>query len=666
MEIPFLRDLIIIFLLSVAVNFIFLRIKVPTTVGFLLTGVLAGPYGLGLVKAVYGVEILAEIGVILLLFTIGLEFSLKNLLQVKKYVLLGGFIQVTLTIFVTYIICSAFGMTSAQSFFIGFLVSLSSTAIVLKVLQERVEINSLHGRTALAILIFQDVAIVPLILFTPILSGEGGALLPALLIFSLKGIGIIAVTIACARWLAPQLLFQIARTRSRELFLLTIILLCLAVAWLSSSLGLSLALGAFLAGLIVSESDYAHHAFSHILPFKEIFTSFFFVSIGMLLDLSFIVDNPLLVISVVFVVMLVKMLISGFSSFILGLPFKTTVRVALTLCQIGEFSFILSKYGIKYELLDANAHQLFLASAVITMAATPFIIAAAPGLASLFVKILPLPAIMKRGFDPLPQPHEQKLNDHLIIIGFGLNGRNLARAAEMSKIHYIVMDTNPQTVRVESRKGIPIFFGDATHEPALSHAGIEKARVLVIAIPDPAAAERITELARRLAPQLYIIVRTRQLGEIERLKQLGADEVIPEEFETSVEIFIRVLNRYLVPRDEVESLISDIRADGYIMLRSLSIDIAGSIKARIPDIEITAVRIYSGSPAVGKSPLQLELPKKYGISILTIRRKGELLQGPYRDLQIQPDDILYIMGHPRRVTEFYGICRAKDDFSNHK
>lgn len=664
MEIPLLKDLIIIFLLSVAVNFIFSKVKVPTIVGFLFTGVLAGPYGLGLISAVHEVEILAEIGVILLLFTIGVEFSLKNLLQVKKYVLLGGSIQVVLTITASYFICSVLGLNTAESVFVGFLAALSSTAIVLKVLQERVEINSDYGRTALAILIFQDVAIVPLILLTPILAGEGGNIVPAMLILLVKGAGIIGVTYAGSRWLAPLLLHQIARTRSRELFLLTIILLCLAVALLTSSLGLSLALGAFLAGLIVSESDYAHHAFGNILPFKDAFTSFFFVSIGMLLDLRFVAENPLLVFMVASGALLVKIIIVGFSAFILGLPFRTTVKTALALCQIGEFSFILSKFGVDYRLLDVNAHQLFLASAVMTMAAAPFFISAAPGFADFLVKILPLPKMMKRGFAPLPQPDELELNDHLIIVGFGLNGRNLSRAAETANIPYIVMDTNPQTVRVESGKGIPIFFGDATYEAALLHAGIERARVLVTAIPDPASAERIVELARRLAPQLYIIVRTRQLGEIEQLRKLGADEVIPEEFETSVEIFTRVLNRYLVPRDSIDELISEIRADGYSMLRSLSTDAAESIKVQIPDIEITAVRICPGSPAEGKSPLELELPRRYGISIMTVRRKGELLQGPYRDLVLEADDILYVMGPPRRVVEFAGMCRKKSGGEN--
>ncbi len=275
MGIPLLNDIFIIFGLSVAVLFICHRLRVPTIVGFLFTGILAGPYGLGLINGVQDVETLAEIGVVLLLFTIGIEFSFQRLLQIRKSFLLGGSIQVSLTVLVTFVIARQLGQSVGASIFTGFLIALSSTAIVLKLIQGRAEVDSPHGRVTLGILIFQDIIIVPMILITPLLAGANGNPVESVIVLTAKGIGIIALVIVSARWIVPKVLYQIARTRNRELFLLSIVVICLAVAWITSSAGLSLALGAFLAGLIISESEYSHQALGNILPFRDVFTSFF-------------------------------------------------------------------------------------------------------------------------------------------------------------------------------------------------------------------------------------------------------------------------------------------------------------------------------------------------------------------------------------------------------
>ncbi len=287
MDIPVLNDIVIIFGLAIAVLFICHRLRVPAVVGFILTGIFVGPYGLGLVKALHEVEMFAEVGVVLLLFTIGIEFSLERLLQIKKSVLVGGSLQVLLTFLATWFIARQFGQSSGEAVFIGFLVALSSTAIVLKLIQERAEVDTPHGRTTLGILIFQDIIIVPMILVTPILAGATGNVWETLFFLLAKGIGIIVLVMVSARWIVPQVLYQIARTRNQELFLLSVIVICLGIAWLTSRVGLSLALGAFLAGLIISESEYSHQALGNILPFRDVFTTFFFVSIGMMLDIGF-------------------------------------------------------------------------------------------------------------------------------------------------------------------------------------------------------------------------------------------------------------------------------------------------------------------------------------------------------------------------------------------
>ncbi|MDH7478917.1 MAG: cation:proton antiporter, partial [Syntrophomonadaceae bacterium] len=295
MEIPLLKEIVIVFGLTILVSYVCQKLGIPGIVGLLITGVLAGPNGLGLMESVHDVEILAEIGIILLLFTIGIEFSLGQLLQIRKTVLLGGTLQVFLTTLAALLLMGKLGRPHGESIFVGFLVSLSSTAIVLKLLQDRLEVDSPHGRNALGILIFQDIMIVPMILLIPLLAGTTGGMSESPFFLLAKGVAVMVMVIVGAKWVVPYLLFQIARQRSRELFLISTVAICFAVAWLTSSIGLSLSLGAFLAGLIISESEYSHQALGNILPFRDVFTSFFFISIGMLLDVGFLLQQPLFV-----------------------------------------------------------------------------------------------------------------------------------------------------------------------------------------------------------------------------------------------------------------------------------------------------------------------------------------------------------------------------------
>jgi CPA2 family monovalent cation:H+ antiporter-2 len=659
MNLPLLNDIVIIFGLSVGVVFICHRIQVPAIVGFLLTGVLAGPHGLGLVEAVDEVEILAEVGVVLLLFTIGIEFSLKTLLQIKKSVLLGGSLQLILTLLVAYFIAHQTRFQVGESIFIGLLIALSSTAIVLKLLQERGEIDSPHGRTSLAILIFQDVAVVPMMLFTPLLAGATGNFAETLLILAVKGIGIILLAIVLAKWVVPQVLYQIVRTRSRELFLLSMFVICLAVMWFTSWIGLSFALGAFLAGLIVSESRYSHQALGYILPFRDVFISFFFVSIGMLLDVGFLFQRPVLIVSVTLGVLVLKAVIGGLVTLSLGFPLRTAILVGLGLSQVGEFSFILSKTGVEYGLLAGDLYQLFLALSVLSMAATPFIIALAPRIEGVVLR-WPLLRKLKAGLYPMQAGDHADMKDHLIIIGFGVNGRNVSRAAKAAGIPYIITEMNPETVRNEQEKGEPIHYVDATQEVALDHVGMKEARVLVVAITDPGATRKITEMARRMNPRTYIIVRTPYVQETRALFELGADEVIPQEFEASVEIFARVLVKYLIPKDEIEKFIAEVRSDGYQMFRSLSEESVAlsNLKLHLPDIDINMLRLRNGSSLVGKSLAEIQLRKAYSVTLLAIRRGTEILSNPGGDIRLSADDVLVILGQPDKITQLRGLFEA--------
>jgi CPA2 family monovalent cation:H+ antiporter-2 len=656
MEYNLVRDITVIFALSAEVIFLFSRIGVPSIIGFLLTGVLAGPYGFGLLRSIHEVEVLAEIGVVLLLFTIGIEFSLASLLRVKKEVLLGGFLQVSLTIAAASLIASMAGVPFRPALFFGFLLSLSSTAIVLKIIQERAETVTHHGKNTLAMLIFQDIAIVPLLLFTPLLAGSGGDALSRLPLTLGKAALVITVILSGARWIMPNVLYHIARTRSRELFLLSIILLCFSVAWITYSLGLSPALGAFLAGLIISESEYSHQAVGNILPFKDAFSSFFFVSIGMLLDVRFLAANPVTVLSVTGAVLFGKSIIASLATFLLGYPLRTSVITGIFMAQVGEFSFILAKSGLSVSLISQHQYQLFLAFTVMTMALTPPLMGLAPRVASLLEK-LPLPRLVRNGFSPVSESPEPELSDHLIIVGYGVNGRNVARSARASGIPYVIIEMNPDTVRIERQKGEPIHYGDASQEEVLRHAGIDRARVMVVAIADSAATARVTERARSLSARIHMVIRTRFNLDVPLLYQLGADEVIPEEFETSVEIFIRVLDYYLVSRDDIERLVSEIRQDGYEMFRSLSTDSYQAPRSPVdlPDIRLSSLRVKQGVPADGKTIAELGLRHDYGVSVLAIQRGEQTISNPGADETINAGDVLYYLGSEKETAMVCGL-----------
>ena len=663
MELFLLKDILIIFGLSIGVFIIFHRIQVPASVGFLITGVLAGPYGLKLIQGVHEVEILAEIGVVLLLFTIGIEFSLEKLSRMKKSVLLGGSLQVILTILITFIITRQLGFSARQSLFVGFLTSLSSTAIVLKVLQDRAEIESPHGRTSLAILIFQDIAVIPMMLLIPFLAGSSAQAFEGPIWTSiLKAGGIILFVLISAHWVTPALLFQIARIRSRELFIMSVLTICFTIALLTYSLGISLALGAFLAGLIISETEYGQETLGHIIPFKDVFTSLFFVSIGMLLNIGFFIQQPFLILIIAFAIILLKTVVASLVILILGFPMKTGLLVGLSLCQIGEFSFILFMRGMQFGLLSSQYHQLFLSVSVLAMSFTPFAISIGPWFAGAVLK-MPWPDILVSGFAKVRQLTEttsiRKLTDHLIIVGFGLNGRNVARAARLAGIPYVIIEMNPDTVRLEKKKNTSIFYGDATRQAVLEHANIHEARAVVVVISDPVALRSVVTLARKMNPNLFIIARTRFLTELESLYNLGADDVIPEEFETSIEIFSRILAKYLISRNEIERLIADARAEGYQMFRSLSNDPLSfrDLKLRIPNLDISVWQTDISAPIVGQSLERIRLRSKYGLTLLAVRRGEAVIANPSADTVIQAGDQLVVLAEAPKITEACHLFR---------
>ncbi len=656
MHLPLLQDVLIIMGFSVAVVLGLQRLKLPSILGFLLTGILIGPYGLGLVDGSEEIEVISEIGIILLLFVIGMELSIRNLISIKNTVFIGGTLQVGLTIAVSGLVYYALGATWNEALFTGFLFSLSSTAIVLKVMQDRKEMSAPHGRNALAILIFQDIIVVPMMLFVPIIAGQTGDVWGSLGWLLLKTVVVIAITVISARYLVPRLMHSIARTGNKELFLIATVTICFAVAFLTSEAGLSLALGAFLAGLIVSESEYSHQATSIILPFRELFTSFFFISVGMLLDLQFFVAHLGYVLAILLAVFVGKSVIAALAIAVLGYPTRTYLLTGLALFQVGEFAFILSKVGIQYGLLSDETNQYFLAVSIASMMLTPFVIMFSDKLTDGVMRWRPVREAEKRLVVSKSEGNstlEADWKNHLVIVGYGINGRNLARAASYGNIPFVAIELNADVVRTERQQGVPILYGDATQPHILEQVNLHAARVVVIAISDPAATRVVIGNIRAVSQTIQLLVRTRYIKEIPELLALGADDVIPEEFETSIEIFSRTLHYFLVPEGDIEHLIDVMRSDNYGVFQGMGGAPKTFRPTEFPEFRISCLKVGTDDRSVvGHSLIDLDVRNRFGINILGISRGGELISNVRNDERILQHDILYVTGSNTSIDRF--------------
>ncbi|MGI8844142.1 MAG: cation:proton antiporter [Gemmatimonadaceae bacterium] len=663
-EYGLLRDLLVLFGLGVVVVLVFHRIRLPPIVGLLITGVLCGPYGFGLIRNTHDVEALAEVGVLLLLFTVGIEFSMTQLVRLRAFLLLGGGVQVAGTVGLVALLAKAFGQPWPVALFLGMVVSLSSTALVLRTLSDGGETDTPHGKGMLAILIFQDLCIVPMVLLTPYLGGDGFT--GSVPLAAAKALLFVGGAVIAARYVVPWLLEVVVNTRQREVFLLTVILLALGTAWASAAVGLSLALGAFIAGLVISESEYSHQALGEILPLREVFNSLFFISIGMLFDVRTLAREPVAVIGAIVAVLLIKSFVAGGVTLASGRPLRVAIIVGVGLAQIGEFSFVLSKVGLEAGLLDTRLNQIFLAVTVVTMAITPLSMRAAPRMATWIDRILPSSLRRSHAEPTLPDEQLGDLADHVVIVGYGLNGRNLARVLQRSGIRFVVIDLNPETVRSERARGRPILYGDATREDILLHAGIARARVLVIAVSDAIATRTSVVTARRYNPALHILVRTRYVNEMEPLLALGTDEVVSEEFETSIEIFSRVLRRYLVPRDVVDRMVDNIRQTGYEAMRTMPEGgiPAGTLGRFASGLTVDVVQVEPGCEMEARPLAETGLRQRTGVSIVGVQRaNGERLANPAGDDTLDVGDVVLLLGRPDQLAASAALFRTAEDSS---
>lgn len=638
--IPLLRDIIILMGVSIPIIILFHRLGMPIIVGFIVTGVIIGPHGLKLITEAGTVEMLAQIGVVMLLFTIGLELSIAKLRNIGREAIIYGGLQILLTTAVVIVIVKAFKQPFPQAILFGFIIAQSSTAIILKILSDRGEIDSSHGRLAMGIVIVQDIAVVPMVILLQHIGQVEGITVALIAKSMLTAIVAVFAILGAAYFLVPRILSEVVKLRNREVFIITALFLCLSIAWLTSRVGLSLAIGAFIAGLVISESEYSHQIVADMLPFRDVFSSLFFISIGMLLRFDYFLTNlPYLLPAALAIIMLKVLIIIGIGQ-LLRYPLRLTVIVAIGLSNIGEFSFVLMKIGEGYSLLTGDMYQTFIAASILTMITVPLLFEKSPKIA------LGLARLFKTKETAYTEPAPKGLSNHVIVAGYGLNGQNTANVLKSTGIDYIILDMNVERVRKAKKEKHRALFGDISHPEILKKAGIKRARIIVFAVSDPVATRTALKAVKDINPQVYAIVRTRYTGEVDALYKLGANQVIAEEFETSVEIFARVLQEYQIPANIIQNQIDIIRYEGYAMLRGLSLP-----KERLMELSsIFAASVTStflvteDSPAAGKTLAELDLRKMTGTAIIAIVRGGKAAISLSADFRINTGDVLVLLG----------------------
>jgi CPA2 family monovalent cation:H+ antiporter-2 len=636
---PLLQDILIILAASIVIIVISSRFKIPAVAGFLITGMLIGPHALGLVKNIAEIEVFAEIGIVLMIFIVGIEFSLRRLKQIRTLIIKAGGGQVVITILVVVLIAIALGFKIQNSIFFGFLVSLSSTAIVIKLLQDRQEVDSPQGKINLGVLLFQDLCVVPMIVLVPLLALKGELDIETT-IFKVAVAGIsVAGIIVAARFLMPPILNLIVKTRLKEIFIIGSLFLCLGMAYATYELGLSLALGAFVAGIIISESRYSSQIISDILPFKEGFNSIFFISVGMLLDLGFVYQNYLTAFSLGAGIFLLKAIIVFALVLLLKYPMRIAFICGAGLAQIGEFSFIIARLGFDYQLISTDMYQAFLASSVLTMIFTPFAFNLSPKVAVKLTKGKTVFPVKKR-------TESEKFTNHVVIVGAGVSGKTLARVLNETGVKYIFIELNPDTIKRMAEEGEIAVYGDASRMTILEEAQVKTARAIVFVISDPFIINYAIANARRLNKNLYIIVRTRHVSDIDGLYQAGADMVFAEEYEASIEIVARVMSLYGLPPNIINTQINIIHQQRYGLLRgvpdtqSIQDQIARIIAAGTTEV----FYVMQNSNAAGKTIKELAIRKKTGATVISVVRGNDHHPNPPVDFKFEAGDMVVLMG----------------------
>lgn len=651
-----IQDLALLLLVSLPINLLFHRVRLPSIMGFLIAGILIGPHALGLIGDPVSVEHLAEIGIILLLFIIGLEFSIGHLLKNMASITGAGLLQMGVTIGAWYVIQkNVLGSSPAASLALAMMVALSSTAIVLKMVTDRAELDTLHGRTSVGILLFQDLCVVPLMLFIPLLANSGQTSGGDFALAFAKAFAAVAGIFFLSRLLVPRFLGAVARMGSKEHLTLLVILLILGTGWVSHKLGLSLAMGAFIAGLIISESEYSHQIILDILPLRDYFSSIFFISIGMLLNVGNFMDHlPTLLLLTVSLIVL-KMVSGWIAAAAVGKSMRISFIVGMRLAQIGEFSLILAGLALTQGLLSAEHHQNFLSVSILTMLVAPLLIQASSPLSHILFSRWGSAAQ-----EETSEPKGEILKDHVIIAGYDAVGRNLARVLKETLIPFMIVELDGDMIKHGLSENVPILYGDASHRATLERAGIRRAKIIVYSIPDHQAAGQSIRLARQLNPDVFIMIKTRFSSQVDELQKAGADQVIPEEFETSIEIFSRVLREFRLPNNIIEQQIELIRLEGYGMFRGLSLNVESlkSFSTYLTASLSQSFQVLEDSWSNGKRLDQLHLNQTTGATLIAVVRDQKAQPNPSGDLCIGADDVLILFGRHAQVDQAMRLLRS--------
>lgn len=631
-----LKDLLLLLAFSIPIIYLFNKINLPSIFGFIVTGIIIGPNFLQLIKSNEGIVLLSEIGVALLLFSVGVEISFNNFIKNFKEVLFVGGLQVIATILIGFLIGTNFGFSVQQSLFIGFLITHSSTAIILKMLSDRDELDTPHGKLVVGTLVFQDLMVLPMLLLIPILGLANEVTFGDASIRLIGSFSLIVIIFLISKFLMPHVLYFLIQIQMRDVFIIGVIVFSLGTAFLTNYLGLSFAIGAFIAGLIISETEYTHQVISDIIPFKEVFTSFFFLSFGMLFDLNFAISRISEILILLVVVMILKtLIITGIIS-LLKYPHRISLLSGIFLSQIGEFSFVIAMAGLDYNLLSEDNYKLFVSVTIFSMLISPLLLKATPHLASKIPKIRTTKSIHKLS----------ELKNHVIVIGYGLNGKNVSKVLSDAGIPYIVIEANPKYFQAARDMGENVIIGDATKREILLNAHIEQAKVVVVAISDSMATRIITKTAKQLNKEVYLIVRTRYVTDVDDLLKLGADEVIPEEFETSIQILSRVLKRFHIPNSVILAQANTLRTESYGIFRDVRFteNAFDHINQILAKGTIDTVYVNEDSKAINKTLQEINLRAKTGATVISVVRNNEFIPNPSGDFKVERNDLLVLFG----------------------
>ena len=638
------------------------RLRQPVLLGYLFSGLIIGPFGLKLLNDVEQIKPFAEIGVAFLLFTLGVEFSLAELKRVKEIAIQGSLLQIGLTIAITAFLATFMGWvtTPVQGIFLGAVLSLSSTAVVLKTLTERGETNTIHGQAMLAILIAQDLALGIMLAVLPALNNPanlGAALGTAVF----KVVIFATVALAAGKWVVPQIMRRVAETESSELFLLVVIALCLGVAIITSKLGLSIEMGAFVAGLMISEIDYADQALAKILPMRDTFASMFFASIGMLIDPNILMQNFGVILGLVMVVMVGKALVILPVIMAFGYSFKTAVMTSLGLNQIGEFSFVLALVGRQQGFISQDKYLLLLGTTAITLLLTPVWLKFSPILADRLASLPFLSAYLRRFQDTKDISLPEGFRDYVVVAGYGRVGQMIVSILQNQGHSVLVIENSEAAIKRLRTEKIAYVFGDADSELVLEKAHLHKASALAIALPDPASTRLLLKRALELVPQMDIVARSHQNTEIDILTQLGAKEVVQPEFEAALEMGAHVLAALDTSLPNIRSVIDTMRRDRYQNLRP-------EWRNRRPQVEISSatpelkhkwVTLDGNSPIAGMTLATADIRNLTGVTIMAIQHNNDVIYYPTPQTMLHSQDCLLAVGEGEELAAFQTLMMGR-------